>query len=142
MLDETALPAAFIDTNIWLYAFIEADDAQKTATAKTLLQSVQPVVNVQVINEACVNLLRRKIFQEDEVSQLIASFFAKYRVVPTNELGLLAASRLRAQYSLSFWDSLIVAAAVSSGAPTLYTEDMQHNLTIGTLVIVNPFLAK
>lgn len=141
MPDEVAMPAAFIDTNVWLYAFIQADDAQKTAKAQALLQTVQPIVNVQVVNEVCVNLLRRKVFREDEIAQLIASFFAKYQVAPTTEAVLLAASQLRERYSLSFWDSLIVAAATSSGTTTLYTGDMQHGLTIGRLVIVNPFLA-
>jgi predicted nucleic acid-binding protein len=41
---------------------------------------------------------------------------------------------------ISFYDALIVAAAVGAGCDTLYTEDMQHGRRIGGLAIVNPFL--
>jgi len=50
---------------------------------------------------------------------------------------------LRRRYSLSYWDSTIVAAALNSGAEVLYSEDMQHGLTVeGRLEIRNPFVEK
>jgi len=131
----------FIDTNIWLYAFIEADDTTKSGIARTLIQESEPVVSAQVINEVCVNLLRRANFAEDQISQLIESFYEKCRVVELTESDLLIASQLRQRYSLSFWDSTIVAIALNAGVPVLYSEDMQHGLTIeGKLQIRNPFL--
>ena len=45
------------------------------------------------------------------------------------------------RYRLSFWDSLIVQAALHGGATTLYTEDLQHGQTIETVSIENPFQA-
>jgi predicted nucleic acid-binding protein len=78
----------------------------------------------------CLNLLRRANFTEDQVSQLIESFYEKCRVVELTESGLLIASQLRQRYSLSFWDSTIVATALDAGVPVLYSEDMQHGLTI------------
>jgi predicted nucleic acid-binding protein len=131
----------FIDTNIWLYAFIEGDDTTKSGIARTLIQQSEPVVSAQVINEVCVNLLRRANFTEDQISQLIESFYEKCRVVELTKSGLLIASQLRQRYSLSFWDSTIVATALNAGVPVLYSEDMQHGLTIeGRLQIRNPFL--
>ena len=51
----------------------------------------------------------------------------------------LRASRLRETASFSFWDSLIVAAALDAGCSTLYSEDMQHGQIVdGRLMIVNP----
>jgi predicted nucleic acid-binding protein len=51
----------------------------------------------------------------------------------------LAASELREEYSLSFWDSLVVSAALLSGAEVIYSEDMQDGLVIReTLQIINP----
>lgn len=59
-----------------------------------------------------------------------------------NKVLLLSASQLRHEYSLSYWDSLIVAAALASEVRVLYSEDMQHGLLIHeTLKIVNPFYA-
>jgi predicted nucleic acid-binding protein len=48
---------------------------------------------------------------------------------------------LRKAYSLSYWDSLIIAAAIDAGCVTLFSEDMQHGQTIeGCLTIINPFI--
>lgn len=105
----------FVDTNIWLYAFIEADDetdnTTKSAIARTLIQKSEPVVSTQVINEVCVNLLRRANFSEEQISRLIESFYEKYQVIELTKSVLLLASQHRQRYSLSFWDSTIVAAA-------------------------------
>jgi predicted nucleic acid-binding protein len=141
MPDNQATNNCFIDTNIWLYAFIEADDTTKSGIARTLIQESDPVVSVQVINEVCINLLRRANFTEDQIIRLIESFYEKCRVVELTESGLLIASQLRQRYSLSFWDSTIVATALNADVPVLYSEDMQHGLTIeGRLQIRNPFL--
>ena len=131
----------FIDTNIWLYAFIETDDTTKSATARTVIQESEPVVSTQVINEVCVNLLRRANFTEEQVSRLVESFYEKYRVIELTKSVLLMASQLRQRYSLSFWDSTIVATALSAGVSVLYSEDMQHELTIEEqLQVRNPFV--
>jgi predicted nucleic acid-binding protein len=47
---------------------------------------------------------------------------------------------LREEYSLSFWDSLIVSAAFLAGAEIIYSEDMQDGLVIReSLQVINPF---
>ncbi len=133
----------FIDTNVWLYAFIEADDIAKSATARMLIQETEPVISTQVINEVCVNLLRRANFTEEQISRLIESFYEKYPVIELNRSVLLMASQLRQRYSLSFWDSTIVASALSAGVSILYSEDLQHGLTIEEqLQVRNPFVQK
>jgi predicted nucleic acid-binding protein len=47
---------------------------------------------------------------------------------------------LARDHALSFYDALIVAAAIEAGCDILYSEDMQHGRTIGGLAIINPFL--
>ncbi|MCS6848192.1 MAG: PIN domain-containing protein [Anaerolineae bacterium] len=133
-------PACFIDTNIWLYAFIETDDVSKSLIARALIRESEPVVSTQVINEVCINLLRQANFTEEQIGRLVESFYAKCRVVELTQPVLLAASGLRQRYSLSFWDSMIVASALSAGVPVLYSEDMHHGLNIeDQLQIRNPF---
>lgn len=141
---EAASPLYFVDTNVWLYAFIAGQDTAKSDMARQLLRenAASLVVSSQVINEVCVNLLRKAQALESNLAQLIHSFHHKYPVVMLDEAVQITASQLREQISLSFWDSLIVAAALNSGATILFTEDMQSGLTVnGRLTIQNPFAA-
>jgi predicted nucleic acid-binding protein len=93
---DTAPESCFVDTNIWLYAFIEGEDRQKTARAKELLEASRTIiVSTQVINEVCVNLLKKAQFSEQQVQQLIESFYAKYMVLELSKVLLLKASALR-----------------------------------------------
>jgi predicted nucleic acid-binding protein len=138
---ETEPKNCFIDTNVWLYAFIEGNDRQKSTRAKLLIEvSRAVVVSIQVVNEVCVNLIKKAQFSEQQVQQLIESFYAKYSVVELNRPLLLKASALRAQHAFSFWDSTIVASALYADASVLYSEDMQDGLVVDNRVrIINPF---
>jgi len=139
----SAVDRSFVDTNIWLYAFVAGQDAAKPAAAASLLQRISIVASVQVINEVCVNLIQKANFTETDVRDLIKSFYVKCLVAPLDQQVLLTASDLRRRYSISFWDSLIVSTALRSQARTLYSEDLQHGMTIdGVLSVVNPFVIK
>ncbi len=75
------------------------------------------------------------------VQKTTRSFYSRYRVIELDEFILLEASSLRQQFSMSYWDSLIVAATLATNATILYSEDMQHGQVInGRLTIINPFL--
>ncbi|HEY0739143.1 MAG TPA: PIN domain-containing protein [Herpetosiphonaceae bacterium] len=133
--------SVFIDTNVWLYAFIAGQDLTKTQRANRLISTTTTiVVSTQVINEVCVNLIKREKFSEAQIRDVINDFYHSYGVVGLDQPVLLLASALRDRYALSFWDGLIVACAVTSGADHLYSEDMQDGLNIdGALTIINPF---
>jgi predicted nucleic acid-binding protein len=130
----------FLDTNIWLYAFITGQDPTKTQKAKHLLATAQEIVlSTQVINEMCVNLLRKAVFTEREIRELIADLYDAYLVVELDRTIHLKASELREQAQFSFWDSTIVANALFSGAHILYSEDMQDGYVVeGKMTIINP----
>ena len=134
-------PADFIDANIWVYAFVEESaPSRKGAIAKQLVDRTGLAVSSQVINEFCNYLLRKTDAGEAKVAEAVQDFYRKCRVVELTQAILLKASDLRTKYSLSFWDSLIVSAALASEAKTLYSEDMQDGLVVeGKLRIVNPF---
>lgn len=51
------------------------------------------------------------------------------------------ALHLHQRYGYSFYDSLIIAAALEGGCARLLSEDRQHGQVIETLRIQNPFLA-
>ena len=46
----------FIDTNIWLYSFIQSQDTDKTQIARKIIKECEIVISTQIINEMCVNL--------------------------------------------------------------------------------------
>jgi len=139
---DSASSLCFVDTNVWLYAFIAGPDVAKSERARQLLSDNEHslVISSQVINEICVNLLKKTQMPEAEIQQLIHSFYQKYPVVVLDQPVQIGASRLRERFSLSFWDSLILAAAVHCGATILYSEDMQAGLKVDEgLTIQNPF---
>jgi predicted nucleic acid-binding protein len=130
----------FIDTNIWLYAFIQTQAEDKTTIARAIIQTSEIVISSQVINEVCVNLIKKARFDETIIRNLIESFYSKYRVAGINKALLLEASELRDRHHFSYWDSLIVACALTEGATLLYSEDLHSGLIIkNRLRIINPF---
>ncbi|MGH8547586.1 MAG: hypothetical protein ACRERU_03080 [Methylococcales bacterium] len=62
-------------------------------------------------------------------------FLSPIRIPDWHEL----ASRLRQSHTLSFWDSLIVASALSANCEILFSEDLHPGLRIGSLDIFNPY---
>ncbi len=51
----------------------------------------------------------------------------------------IQACDIREDYNISYYDSLIVSSAIDAKCTILYSEDMQHSLTIDSLTIINPF---
>jgi predicted nucleic acid-binding protein len=134
-------PIAFIDTNIWLYALLDTGETEKSSRAKELLTQTDPILSLQVINEICVNRIKKAGFTEEQISQLIEPIYEKYPVVEMDENILLVASQLRQEYALSFWDSMVAACALAADAEILYSEDMQNGLVVReTLKIKNPLV--
>ena len=132
--------APFVDSNIWLYALVAGYDLAKTALARRVVQG-SCRLSTQVVNEICVNLIRKAGRTEDEISELIQCLHRQHTVAVVDEEVMLRAVDLRRAYSLSYWDSLIAAAALLAGATRLLTEDMQDGLWIeGRLQIVNPLV--
>lgn len=129
----------FIDTNIWLYALLDTGEGEKSETAKALTKASEALVSTQVISEVCTNLIKKAGMPESEIRKFIEGMYASHRVAEIEMNVFLTASELRDEYSLSFWDSMIVAAAFIAGAETLYSEDMQDGLVIReSLHIINP----
>lgn len=135
---------AFVDSNIWLYAFfLRPGEERRHESAKTLIDMpIRYVINEQVIAEVSSNLLRKAGMAEGVLVEIVTSFYSRCRVVSPDQETHLNASRLRATYQFSYWDSLIVAAALESRCAVLYSEDLQDGQIVdGTLTIKNPLVA-
>lgn len=134
--------AGFVDSNIWLYVFPGASaEPYKFNIAKELISNSNHIISIQVVNEVCVNLIRKAKFSEEKIRDVIQAFFDNYIVVGLTQQAFLKASQLREDYRLSYWDSLIIACALENDMAVVYSEDMQNGLLIeGKLKIVNPFV--
>ncbi len=102
-VDKQATQTCFVDSNIWLYAFMEGQDADKTALAQNLVRRDYLVVSTQIINEVCVNLVKKAKLEEARIQDIIEDFYLKHTVVRLDKDILLKASELRERYKFSYW---------------------------------------
>jgi len=133
----------FIDSNVWLYLLL-ADDENKYLTAKQFINNCisygKVIVSWQVINEVSANLLKNR-FSENEIVTTVKWLLKIAEMQDFSEDILLFASSLRKNHLFSFWDSLILSAALKANCDYIVSEDMQHNQLLNrNLKIINPFL--
>jgi predicted nucleic acid-binding protein len=129
--------SAFFDTNVLVYT--ATSDPKKERAAACLGRG--GLASVQVLNEF-VRVARRKLHHDWPMIELALEQFRLVleSVVPITMSTHASAVLLARDQGLSFFDALIVAAAIEAGCDTLYSEDMPNSRTIGNLAIVNPFL--
>ncbi len=132
----------FIDTNVWLYAFMEdSQDKKEKALSVISKSSGSIVISTQVLIEISANLLKKTDYDEEDISVVVERLNYVYHISLVDVETILKSLDVRRKYKYSFWDSLIIASALISGCSILYTEDMQHGQLIdGSLRMVNPFL--
>jgi predicted nucleic acid-binding protein len=128
----------FFDTHILVYAF--AADDPRAARAEALI-AAGGVIGIQVLNEF-TNVTRRKLrwdWKQVEASlEVIEELLGVARPLTA---GLHAqAVALARDSNLSFYDALIVAAAMDAGCELLYSEDLQDGRKFGAVTVQNPFL--
>ncbi len=134
-----AEPPFTLDSNVAIYAFTE--EAGKGVIARNVLER-SDFMSAQVLNEF-VNVAKRKHKRSwPEIRPATERLRrAVPKILPIDEKSHVDALRIAERYQLGFYDALLVGVAMSGGARTLYSEDMQHGMTIDeTLRIVNPFL--
>lgn len=136
--------ASFIDSNILVYAEA-SDEPGKRYTALTLLRhlklSGKGVISTQVLQEFANAALRKMGLDANHVRKQLGAH-QQFEVVHVTPTIINAAVDLHQTRSLSFYDALIVQAAITSGCDTLYSEDLNTDEVINGVKIVNPFMAK
>lgn len=133
----------FIDTNIVVYAF--SLESEKKNISKQLIKQAHKksgCLSFQVIQEF-LNTVTKKfqvpLKKEDAQKYLSEILFPICEVFPSEKL-YISALDIREKWKFSFYDSLIIAAAVEANCKILYSEDLQHNQKIYDLTILNPYL--
>ena len=131
----------FVDTNVLVYSQNRRDDRRR-AIAQDILgdlwASGTGVLSTQVLQEF-YNAGTRKLKLEPVSARRVVALYAEWPIVETTAQLIVSASLLHERHSFSFWDAMVVEAALLSGATTLLSEDLQDGRRIGGLTIRNPF---
>ena len=141
--DSDANQAAFVDTNVLVYA-LAADDDARAGVAQALLRQLMIArtlrLSTQVLQELFVTLTR-KVQRPLTTGQAIRYLdqLAVFPVFSADYPAVRDAAELSASAKLSFWDSLVVVSAVRAGALRLYSEDFNEGQSILGIKVVNPF---
>ncbi len=136
------MPTVCVDTNIWVYALApeQSNDPNKKARAKASIKSAgQITITPQVINELGFVMIRKYGWTNNDLQTVIEDLLKRCTLHIPSSFWHIHALQLRKDYALSYWDSLVVAAALEAGCQTLLSEDMQHQQNLSGLTVVNPF---
>lgn len=129
---------ATIDSNILIYAFGKQDDSKKSVAKKIILDCGK--LNVQAVNETIYVLHRKFRFSFEELNKIIR-FLGENFIINKMQISTLEkAMMIMEKYKYSYWDSMMLAAALENECTKLYSEDLQNGQVIeNALTIVNPF---
>jgi predicted nucleic acid-binding protein len=135
----------FLDTNIFVYSFDRnAPEKAKTSTQliRQAVTSHTGIVSYQVIQEFLHVALRRfsQPMTTADAEQYLSTVLRPLLMVHSSLALYIEALGLQNKFRISWYDSLIVAAAIEGGCNILYSEDLQHGMKFGDLQVKNPFL--
>ena len=131
-----------VDTNIIIYGF-DLRDPKKQAIARKLVVGLpQGALVWQVACEFVA--VSQRLSAQGHVSydpwMEIGSLQAMWTPVLPRFAAFARAETLKANFSLSFWDAMLIAVCLESGVQRLYSEDFSAYQKIDGLEIVNPFV--
>ncbi|HSS69112.1 MAG TPA: PIN domain-containing protein [Casimicrobiaceae bacterium] len=135
--------AVFVDTNVFVYARDVRETLKQpraTSWLEHLWRRQLGRTSVQVLVEYYATVTRKldpglpPAVAWDDLSHLMA-----WRPQPSDEALLKRGRDIELRYRLSWWDSLIVAAAQLQGCALLLSEDLQDGGDYGGVTVRNPF---
>jgi predicted nucleic acid-binding protein len=135
-----------VDTNVFVYS-LDASEPVKQAQADQLVERLartpeETILPWQVAGEL-LSCLRKwesagRVTPADVESHfrdILALFPLR---LPSADI-FRRSFDLRSRFSLSHWDSILLAACLEAGVDTLYSEDLAAGTNYDGLVVVNPF---
>jgi len=140
----TTVPS-FVDTNVLVYAE-DSDAKDKQRLARDLVLQLwdlrDGVLSVQILQEFYVTVTRKlkKPLAVGKARDIVDEYLT-WTVVDNTGAILLDAIDLQRHAKLSFWDALVVQAAITAGCDRLYSEDLNAGQRFGAMLVVNPFVA-
>ena len=133
----------FVDTNVLIYAVDRADlRKQQAAQAwrEWLWETNRGRISFQVLQEFYVNAIEKQPSAQVEIRKEIGDLMA-WQPITVDASVIVHTWKIEDCYRISFWDSLIVAAAMIGDCRYLLTEDLPSGQELDGVMIVNPFLS-
>ena len=133
----------FVDTNIFVYAY-DTHDAEKQRRAQDVMrsgiESESIVLSVQVLGEFFTVVTKRipsplSVDEAEDVLNLVSIL----PIVEIDRRMVHRAIETHRRYRITYWDSLIVAAAERAGCTQILSEDLNAGQSYNGIVVVNPF---
>jgi predicted nucleic acid-binding protein len=134
---------AFVDTNVLVYAYDEHEPQKQKKAQSLLIDGITQeniVFSVQVLGEF-FDVVTRYIKQPmspDNAQDIIATL----SIVPVQEIDLTMVNRAidtHKAYHISYWDSLIIAAAERAECKKIFSEDLNDGQIYHGILVGNPF---
>jgi len=133
----------FVDTNILVYAHdLDAGDKRTVAArrVKELWAGKQGLISTQVLQELYVNVTRKIPSPlSPAAARDIVRSYCVWQVEVLGPEMVLQASELAERHRVSFWDGLILTAALQGRATRILSEDLNPGQVIEGVLVENPF---
>jgi len=132
----------FVDTNVLIYAH-DVDAKEKHTVARETLSELWAnrtgCLSTQVLQEFYVNVTKK--LSKPLSKKYARAVVDKYAMwcLETTPAEIVVAFRLEDEAQIGFWDALICAAALKTGAEQILSEDLNAGQKIAGIKIVNPF---
>lgn len=132
----------FLDSNLWIYAYDNRDPSKQNITRQLILQNADHIViSTQILGEIYHVLTRKKLQPPNQIAAIMQDLMDNFQPIAIDVAQVRKAIALQSITRYSYWDSLVVATAITAGCLTLYSEDLQHQRRLDNLTILNPFQA-
>lgn len=133
----------FVDANVFIYSRDRADRSKQEQAQRWIGQLWDENAgrtSTQALSEFYVTVTRKLVqpLGKDEAWADVQSFLA-WDPQPIDTPVLESARKVEARFKLSWWDSLIVAAAQVQHCVLLLTEDLQDGAVYGSVTVRDPF---
>ncbi|MDD5275506.1 MAG: PIN domain-containing protein [Methylovulum sp.] len=131
---------AFFDTNVLIYLY-SCDEPEKRELAVQKTEAIENRwISTQVLSEISNTIFKKFKLDYSDIAKVLSEIQASFQIITVKPNTIGQALKLAQTYRYSYYDSLIIAAALEQSCPFLYSEDMQHQQFIDQrLTILNPF---
>lgn len=133
----------FIDTNVLIYLYDDRFPKKQLMARRLVKNNIENItISSQVVQEFCNVMLSGKVqvsMKQADLEEIVEDILIPMmQHVPSGEF-YERTLRLHALGSISFYDALIVQAAIDTNCSVLYSEDLQDGRKYGSLTVVDPF---